>query len=120
MAKKILIVDDEADLIFMIKAVLEKDGYEVVSATDGNAALKLLKTVVPDLMIVDLTMPMMSGWQLNMKVRQDSRFKNTPIIVLSGLIEQDSTPEKFELASAYMVKPFDVFKLLEKVTELLK
>ena len=119
MPKKVMVIDDEPDMIFMLKSILEKNGYEVMSAGDGLTALHLLRTQAPDLFIVDLTMPGMSGWQFNMKLRQDPRFKTTPVIVLSGLIERDSKPEKFELASAYMVKPFDIFTLLEKVKELL-
>ncbi len=121
MSHKILVVDDEPDIVFMIKSVLEKDGYEVRTSADGFAALKLLKDYVPELMIVDLTMPVMDGWRFTMKVRQDERFKKTPIIVLSALIEPERStePEQFESADAYMSKPFDVFKVLEKVKELL-
>ncbi len=120
MPKKILVVDDDQDIVFMIKSMLEKNGYEVITAADGYQALKLIKTNVPDLMISDLTMPMMNGWQLSMKVRQDERYKNTPIIVLSGLLAGDAPPEQFESSNAYMVKPFDIFKLLDKVKELLQ
>ncbi len=120
MLKKILVVDDDHDMVYMIKAMLEKNGYEVITAADGHQALKLVKTNIPDLMIIDLTMPMMNGWQFSMKVRQDERYKNTPIIVLSGLLVKDASPEQFESSNAYMVKPFDIFKLLDKVKELLK
>ena len=119
MAKKILVVDDDADLVFIIKESLQKNGYEVLTSGDGAAALRLLKTVVPDLMIVDLTMPAMTGWRFTAQVRKDPRYATTPIIVLSGLLERDAKPESYEAANAYMVKPFDVFKLLEKVKELL-
>jgi len=120
MLKKILVVDDDHDMVYMIKAMLEKNGYEVITAADGHQALKLVKTNIPDLMIIDLTMPMMNGWQFSMKVRQDERYKNTPIIVLSGLLVKDASPEQFESSNAYMVKPFDIFKLLDKVKELLQ
>ena len=117
---KILVVDDDQDIVFMIKATLEKNGYTVITASDGFQALKLIKDLVPDLMIVDLTMPVMDGWRFTMKVRQDRRFKFTPIIVLSGLlVEHEEAPEQFETATAYMTKPFDIFKLMDKVKELL-
>ena len=119
MPKKILVVDDEPDLVHMIKSVLEKDGYEVITASDGHQALNTIKAMAPDLMIVDLTMPVMSGWHFSSKVRQDERYKKTPIIVLSGLIEHEKEPQQFETADVYMAKPFDVFKLAEKVKELL-
>jgi DNA-binding response OmpR family regulator len=119
MPKTVLVVDDEADIVRCIRAVLEKDGYRVLTASDGAEGLDVLKTNTPDLMIVDLTMPVMNGWRMCMKVREDARFKDTPVIVLSALIESEHLPEQFEPASIYMVKPFDIFQLLAKVKELL-
>lgn len=116
---KILLVDDDKDLVFILKETFEKHGYEVFTASNGVEALKFLKTSVVDLIIADLTMPQMTGWHFTMKVRQDARFIKTPIIVLSGILQSDADPEAYEAASAYMVKPFDIFKLLEKVKELL-
>ncbi len=120
MSKKILVVDDEADIVRCIRAVLEKNGYEALTANDGAQALELIKINQPDLMIIDLTMPVMNGWRLCMKIREDERYKDTPIIVLSALIESEHLPEQCEPASVYMVKPFDIFNLLAKVKELLK
>jgi CheY-like chemotaxis protein len=120
MAQTILIVDDDPDIVFIIKDTLEKQGYTVLTAEEGLSALKLLKTHTPDLIIADLSMPGMGGWHFTTKVRQDVRYKSTPIIVLSGLLERDAEPQEFETASAYMVKPFDIFKLLDKIKELLQ
>ena len=119
MSKKILIVDDEPDIVHAIKTVLEKNGYEVMTAMDGYEGLRIIKTNEPHLMIVDLTMPKMGGWHFSMKARQDERYKKVPIIILSGLIEHEHTPDTFEQGNVYMSKPFDVFKLLDKVKELL-
>ena len=119
MPKKILVVDDEEDMVFMLKATLEKQGFEVVTASDGEQALRVIKTSPPDLMIVDLTMPNMNGWRFSLKVREDERFKTTPIIILSGLIEGERPPEQHESGSIYIPKPFDIFKLMDKVKELL-
>jgi DNA-binding response OmpR family regulator len=120
MPQKILVVDDDKDIVYMLKTGLEANGYEVITAIDGQKALELIKTDVPDLMITDLTMPNMDGWHFSMKVRTDARYKKTPIIILSGLVERESTPESFEAATFYFPKPFDVFKLIEKIKELLK
>jgi CheY-like chemotaxis protein len=117
---KILVVDDDQDIVYMVKAVLEKNGYEVATAADGQQALKAIKNSIPDLMIVDLTMPEMDGWRLSMNVRQDEKCKNMPIIVLSGLIaEEESKPEFNEPYNVLMSKPFDILKLANKVKELL-
>ena len=104
----------------MLKSTLEKNGYEAISAGDGQEALKLLKSQTPALIIADLTMPNMSGWHFTTKLREDERFKDTPIIVLSGLVESERPPEIFESASVYMSKPFDIFEVIAKVKELLK
>ena len=117
---KILVVDDDLDIVYMVSAIMEKNGYEVTTASDGYEALKLIKTYVPDLMIVDLTMPEIDGWRLSMKVRQDERCKDIPIIVLSGLLtDEESKPEPNEPYDFLMAKPFDILKLANKVKELL-
>jgi|CXWL01.1.fsa_nt_gi two-component system alkaline phosphatase synthesis response regulator PhoP len=120
MPQKILVVDDDQDMVYIISEFFKKKGYEVLAASDGEEALKLIKTISPDLIIADLTMPKMGGWYFTQKVREDKRFVRTPIIVLSGLLESDTEPETFEAANAYMGKPFDIFKLYEKVQALLK
>lgn len=119
MAQTILVVDDDQDMVYIITEFLKKHGYTVQAASDGERALELIKDSAPDLIIADLTMPKMSGWHFTQKVREDKMHAKTPIIVLSGLLE-DSEPETFEAANVYMGKPFDVFKLLEKVRTLLK
>ena len=120
MPHKILLVDDDEDMVYILKSVLVSKGYEVFTAVNGEEALKLIKTKVPDLMIVDLTMPVMDGWHFSLKVRSDSRYKTTPIIILSGLLEREAAPEDYEICTFYLPKPFDIFKLIEKIKELLK
>ena len=120
MAQTILVVDDDHDMVYIITEFLKKNGYQVLNASDGEQALEMIKTAAPDLIIADLTMPKMGGWYFTQKVREDKRYVNIPIIVLSGLLENDSEPETFEAASAYMGKPFDIFKLLEKIQLLLR
>ena len=117
---RILVVDDDLDIIYMVRAIMEKNGYEVATAFNGHEALKAIKMNVPDLMIVDLTMPEIDGWRLSMKVRQDESCKDIPIIVLSGLLSQEeSRPEPNEPYNILMAKPFDIIKLVNKVKELL-
>ena len=116
---KVLLVDDDHDLVYLSKEVFLKQGFDVLTAHDGLEALRLLKIETPDAMVIDLTMPQMSGWQLAMKIRADQRFGKTPIIALSGLLERDADPEQSDYIDAYVVKPFDIFKLIEKIKELL-
>jgi len=118
---KILVVDDDQDIVFMIKAMLEKNGYVVETAADGFEALKALKAKAPDLMIIDLSMPVMDGWRLSMKVRQDERCKNLPIIVLSGLLaNEESKAEPHDPCNIFIAKPFDIMKLVATVKKFLE
>jgi len=117
---RILVVDDDIDIVYMIKAVLEKSGYEVMTASDGMQALAIVKIKKPDLMIVDLTMPVMDGWRLSMKVRQDEGCPDLPIIVLSGLIAREENHfEPNEPYTIYIPKPFDIMKLADRVKAIL-
>ena len=118
MAQRILLVDDDADIAFLISEFLRRNGYEVSIARDGEEALEKLRVDVPDLIIADLTMPKMSGWHFTQRIRSEERLKGVPIIVLSGLLESDSDPETFEAANAYISKPFDIHKLHEKREEI--
>ncbi|MDE1921341.1 MAG: response regulator [Candidatus Omnitrophica bacterium] len=120
MPHKILVVDDDKDTVYFLKTTLQKEGYEVATAPNGEQALNALKDYVPDLIISDLTMPVMNGWYFSMKVRSDERYKTTPIIILSGLLDHTAAPEEFEAATFYVPKPFDIFELVGKVKELLK
>jgi len=117
---KILVVDDDQDMVFMIKSVLEKNGFEVATSCDGHEALKAIKFNAPDLMIIDLTMPVMDGWRLSMKVREDARYKELPIIVLSGLVAQEGRQtEPYEPYNILIAKPFEIMELANKVNGLL-
>src|SRR5580698_10453912 len=120
MSQKILVVDDDEDIVYMLKSTLQKNGYEVITAADGEQALGLIKTNIPDLMITDLTMPVMNGWHFSMKVRGDVRYKTTPIIILSALLEREASSQEAEADTYYVPKPFDILKIVEKVKELLK
>ncbi len=119
MRKMIFIVDDDADLVFILKSALEIEGFDVVVSHNGQLAMNMLKNITPDLMIVDLTMPGMDGWRFTMKVRQDSRFAKTPIIVCSGLLEEEKAAEAHESANVYVPKPFEIVDLISKIKQFL-
>ncbi len=119
MPQIILVVDDDNSIALTLKTALLKDGYEVITATNGDEALNLIKTTVPDLIITDLVMPVMDGWYFNMNVRKDKRFKTTPIIILSSLLSPEATQQEQEASTFYVPKPFNTSTLLEKIKELL-
>ena len=85
MSKKILVVDDEADVRRFLTAVLEKRGYETTTAADGREAFEIAQREKPDLIILDLMMPNQSGTDFYRRLMKDSGLSDTPIIVVSGL-----------------------------------
>jgi len=119
MPQIVLVVDDDSSIAHSLKSILSKNGFEVITATDGEEALKLIKTNKPDLIITDLVMPVMDGWYFKMKVREDQRHKTTPIIILSGLLVSEAAQQEHEAATFYVPKPFNTPLLMEKIRELL-
>jgi len=118
---RILIVDDEKLTIRMIQALLDKNWHEIIIATDGFEGLQKAKTENLDLIILDVMMPEINGLKVCRTLKNDFRYKNIPIIILSSLnTENDLKAGKEAGADAYITKPFDSKVLLDKVEELLK
>jgi two-component system, OmpR family, response regulator len=118
MENKILVVDDEKAIVEIIKAYLEKDGYRVITAFDGNEALRLARKERPDLIVLDLMLPGISGWDICRTLRKES---NVPVIMLTA---RDDVTDKIiglELgADDYVTKPFDPKELVSRVRAVLR
>jgi len=120
MGKKILVVDDETQLVEMVAMRLEANDYEVVTAADGQEALNQAKKERPDLMILDLMLPKMDGYKVCGLLKKDSKFSKMPIIIFSARAQQEDKRLAEEMgADAYMTKPFEPQALLAKISELL-
>jgi CheY-like chemotaxis protein len=111
--RKVLVVDDESDMRFLLRMVLEPEGFEVVEAHHGAVALELVKEEQPDLVVTDLMMPVMNGRELIERLRADAQTAGIPIIVLSA---NASTPVAG--ADAALSKPFDIDALLDTARSL--
>ncbi|MBL7070533.1 MAG: response regulator [Candidatus Omnitrophica bacterium] len=121
MAKKILIVEDEAQLVEMIKMRLEASGYEVISAHDGQEGLDKAKKEKLDLIILDLMLPKIDGYKVCRMLKFDEKYKQIPIILFSARAQDEDKKMGEEVgADAYITKPFDPQVLLGKIKELLK
>lgn len=121
MAKRILVVDDEPDLVEMIKMRLEASGYEVIPAYDGKEALDKAKKEKPDLIILDLMLPKIDGYKVCRMLKFDEKYKKIPIIMFTARAqEQDIKLGKDVGGDAYITKPFEPQGLLAKIKELLK
>ena len=120
MSKRILIVDDEVQLVEMVKMRLEAAGYPVITAYDGQEALEKAKKEKPDLIILDLMLPKMDGYKVCGLLKNDNRYANIPIIMFTARAqEEDIALGKSLGAEAYITKPFDPKLLLTKIKELI-
>lgn len=119
MGKKVLIVDDEKDIVETIKFVLEAQGYECLCAYDGEVGLKKAKDKMPDLMVLDVMMPNINGFKISRLLKFDSKYKNIPIIMLTARSQKEDKIIGEETgADIYMTKPFDIEELVENVKNL--
>lgn len=118
--KEILIIDDEKDMVEMLKVRLEDAGYGVAMAFDGQAGLNKARNQKPDLIILDVMMPKLDGYHVSRILKFDEEFKGIPIIMLTGRgQEQDRATGKYVRADEYLVKPFENRELLEKIKRLI-
>lgn len=119
--KKILVVDDEPDIVKVVRKRLEESGYEVVTASDGQEGLEKARGVSPDLVILDLMLPKMDGYRVCGLLKRDARYAKIPVIIFSARGQADDIDLGKEVgADAYIMKPFDFQKLLMKIKELLE
>ena len=121
MAKKILIVEDEADLVEMMKLRLEATGYEVIAAYDGQEGLDKARSENPDLIILDLMLPKIDGYKVCRMLKFDENYKKIPILIFTARVQEGDKKMGMEVgADAYLTKPFEPKVLLEKIEELLR
>jgi two-component system, OmpR family, alkaline phosphatase synthesis response regulator PhoP len=113
MSKKIFVVDDEPQIVKVLKAYLEKAGYQVVTASDGGAVLSIFQREKPDFLILDLNLPGMDGLDICKAIRRDS---NIPILMLTARIEETDRLIGLELgADDYVIKPFSPREVVARV-----
>jgi len=118
MSKKILVVDDETRLRNVVRGYLEQEGYEVVTAGNGREALIIAREEQPDLIVLDLMMPEMDGWEFMRRHRQD---QYTPIIMLTARVEDVDKVAGLEMgADDYVTKPFSTRELVARVRAVLR
>lgn len=119
--KKILFVEDEEALQKTLGEVLKQEGYEVVSAFDGETGLNLVKSEKPDLILLDLIMPKMTGFEVLKKLKADGETKDIPVIVLTNLESIGDVGKAIEAgATTYLVKAqYSLDEVLEKVKKAL-
>ena len=119
--KKILIVDDEQDIVESLKFVLETADFTCYCAYNGEDGLRLAKELVPDLIILDVMMPKMNGFKISRLLKYDAKYKNIPILMVTARTqEEDKLIGEETGADEYITKPFELDEVVKKVEQYLK
>ncbi len=117
--KTILVTEDDPDIAQFIKSALEMDGYEVICVQDGVKAVEIVQNQQIHLIILDIMMPVFSGYWFCDVFKKNPQTKNIPVIFISALNSEDDIKRGMELgASAYLTKPFKIKRLLDTVASL--
>lgn len=119
-AKKILVADDEPHILRIVKDKLSNAGFAVVSVTNGEDALSAAINEKPDLILLDVMMPKMSGFEVCQKIKADESIKHIPVILLTARGQESDIKAGLDAgASEYITKPFSPRQMLTKVKEML-
>jgi two-component system, OmpR family, alkaline phosphatase synthesis response regulator PhoP len=116
MSKTVLIADDEPNIVISLEFLLEQDGYRVLVARDGNEALEAIEREVPDLVLLDIMLPRLSGYDVCQRIRQNPDWGKVRVIMLTARGREVEVTKGLALgADAYVTKPFSTRELLDQV-----
>lgn len=120
MKKKILIVDDEPNIVMTLEYTFKKQDFEVYIARDGSEALQILENSVPDIVLLDIMMPNVDGYQTLSFIKKNNDLRNTKVVFLTAKNKASDIEKGLKLgADKYLTKPFSVKKIVSEVLELL-
>lgn len=117
--RKIMVCDDDQGILDVLQMLLESEGYDVFTEINSTNLIKEIKTQLPDLLLLDLWMPVLSGDQVLKAIRATQEFKSLPVIVLSASVDGNSIASSAG-ATDFVPKPFDMDDLIAKIKELLR
>ena len=121
MLQRILVVDDDLSILKVLRGYLEQGGYTVLTATDGEQALHMLRHERVDLLVLDVMLPQHDGWEITRRIRADDTLAAMPIIMLTARVEDSDKIIGLELgADDYVTKPFNAREVLARVRALLR
>lgn len=119
--KKILIVDDEPNIVMSLEYTFKKNNFEVFIARDGQEALDILKNQFPDIIILDIMMPLVDGFETLEQIKKNEQLNHCKVLFLSAKNKESDIEKGMALgADAYLTKPFSIKKVVEQVNELLE
>ena len=120
MSKKIVLAEDEPQIARLIKFKLEKEGFEIEWKDNGEDAFNAIKEIKPDLALLDVMMPVMDGYQVLKKVKENDNLKHIPVIMLTAKGQERDVVKGFDLGSEdYIVKPFRPAELVARIKKIL-
>jgi two-component system, OmpR family, alkaline phosphatase synthesis response regulator PhoP len=120
-SQRILVVDDDKQIVRLVQSYLEQAGYAVLTAADGTTALRIIRTERPDLVVLDLMLPDLDGWSVTRAVRGDANQAALPIIMLTARVEDTDKIVGLEIgADDYIAKPFNPRELVARVRAVLR
>jgi len=119
--RKILVIDDEPDVVSYLSAFLEDEGFQVLTASNGPDGLALAREETPDLITLDITMPGMSGIEVLTSLRRDDHLNSVPVVIITGVTSFDTLTDYRDVRApeGFMQKPIDLVKLLSTIEGIL-
>lgn len=120
MSQKILIVEDEPNIIVPLQFSLEQKGYKILVADNGEDALRMMPTEKPELILLDIMLPGVDGYEVCEAIRRNPDLRSTKVVFLSAMGRDIDIAKGMSLAAdAYIIKPFSILEVIDKVAELL-
>lgn len=121
MKRKILIVDDEPNIVMTLEYAFKKQNFEVFIARDGSEALEILKTNVPDIVLLDIMMPNIDGYQTLIKIKENEVLKHTKVVFLTAKSKTTDIQKGIDLGvDLYLAKPFSIKNVIRNVNDLIQ
>ncbi len=118
---KILVVDDSTTNVVLLEAILDEKGYTIETALNAKEAYSIIDRETPDLILLDLLMPKISGFEFLEEIRKNQKTKNTPVIVVSALTDEDNIDKILKMGAIdFVKKPIDLQYLVERVESVLQ
>ncbi len=118
--KRILVIEDESDARMMLSLALKSSGYIVFGAENGEEGLKLFKEEKPDLVILDVVMPLMDGWEVLRRIKAGFKSRKIPVIMVTGKSEDADKVKGYDFgADFYVTKPYNIQKLLPIIRDII-
>ena len=115
----VLVVDDDPVIVNLLKVNFEMEGYDVLTAADGEEGLERARTARPDAVVLDVMMPKMDGLQVAAALKADAATRDIPVLLVSAKAQSSDVHAGREVANDYITKPFDPLDLLERVAKLI-